>query len=546
MWVAVLALLPVTVLYVGRPGDDAVFHVSSWMEMAAGWKSGVWAPAWAAQANFGLGEPRFMFYPPLTIVLGAALRMVLPAIVLPGVMVWLVLVVAGWAMLRLANEVLSQADCRPAALLYVTSYYLLVVALLRFAMGELLAVALLPLVVLFVRVLRLEGSRWRDLAGLAMALAGVWVSDVPASLAAFYVLAAVALVECIRRRKVTPLLMLGAAETGAVGLVGCYMVPAMLERGKIGATNLLNHAPVDFMLWHRPAKGLTPAMTYPLWMWVLVGTASAVWLGMRSRPDRGAGAFGVVEDGRRQLRLLAWMAGVALLFQLPLSLPLWRTLPQLGFVQFPYRFDGMLGCVLPVLCLLLVQKMNARRWMYAVWGVFVVVALGTKVMQERTGRGGITFAEIVRQVGIGYAGCPEFSTKGMPSPEPRGAERVRSLGACVSSVEVWAPQRRLFDSEGNEDCLYRVGLRYFPDWRMWVDGREAQGISAGTDGLMRVIVPAGKHEVELRYIRPRLAEALGDGVSALTLLGVAGLWILASRRRTPIQSPEDRRVGAYA
>ncbi len=534
---ALLALLPVSVLYVGRPGDDAMFHMSSWMEMATGWRAGVVLPAWATGANFGLGEPRFMFYPPLTIVLGAALRMVLPAVAVPGVMVWLVLMVSGWAMLALAGEVLPAEDRGRAAMLYVTSYYLLIVALLRFAIGELMAAALLPWVVLyFLRAMR-SRNEWRgvvrDMAGLAVALAGMWLSDVPASLAAFYALAAAALVECVRRREAKPLLMLVAAETLAVGLSGCYLVPAMLERGKIGATNLLNHSVVEFMLWHQPLKGLTPAMTYPLWGWVLAGAAVAMMLGVRARVKPGTTEAVEREVHRGQMWVLGLIAGAALLFQVPPSLPLWRTLPQMGFVQFPYRFDGVLGCVLPVMCLLMVRGRGGRRWMYAAWGMFFVFVLGTKVMQQRTGRGGTTFAGMVQQVGLGYGGCPEFTTKGMPLAGNHGAEWIGSLGACVSTVRVWAPERRVFTSAGSEECAYRVGLRFYPDWRLWVDGREDAGIAAAADGLTTVTVPAGTHVVELRYVRPVWMEAVGAGVSGVALLAVTGVWFADRRRVAP-------------
>ena len=44
----------------------------------ASWRHGLLYPHWTASANFGAGEPRFVFYPPLTWMLGAALGIVLP------------------------------------------------------------------------------------------------------------------------------------------------------------------------------------------------------------------------------------------------------------------------------------------------------------------------------------------------------------------------------------------------------------------------------------------------------------------------------------
>ncbi len=132
----------------------------SWMEILSQWKHGIFYPRWAALAHWGYGEARFLFYPPASWSLGAALGAVLPWKMVPGAYCSIVLTLAGAAMYLLARQCIPAPDALFAAVFYALNPYHLLIVYWRSAYAELLAAVLLPLLLLCLLRINHTTPRW--------------------------------------------------------------------------------------------------------------------------------------------------------------------------------------------------------------------------------------------------------------------------------------------------------------------------------------------------------------------------------------------------
>src|ERR1700722_1027193 len=130
-------------------GHDFDFHLVSWFETLSSWRHGLYYPHWAVSPNYGAGEPRFVFYPPITWMLGAALRFLMGWGYVPIMLAYGMLAGTGLATRALARELLGDGAATLAGCVAIFSGYALFTAYERSAFGELTGGFWIPLLLLF-------------------------------------------------------------------------------------------------------------------------------------------------------------------------------------------------------------------------------------------------------------------------------------------------------------------------------------------------------------------------------------------------------------
>jgi hypothetical protein len=529
-WLAVLAVAAFAVilpfLIWGNPGGshDIYFHANSWMDAGFQLRHGTLFPRWAVQADFGYGEPRFVFYPPLSWLLGGTLSLILPWQAVPGAFVWLALFVSGFSMYLLARDWLPPAMALLAALVYLANPYQLMVVYWRFAASELLAAAFFPLLLCF--ALRLAEDHRPQVAPAAMAFAAIWLTNAPAAVIASYSLAALFAVTAIRRRRVRPLALGGAAIALGLALAAFYIVPAAWEQRWVHIERVMDPSVApenNFLTWVAPRIAGVPMN------WRFKGAAAGN-IGL-------AVAVVLIAVRRRRLLPKLWAAlAVLVLFasflMFPSSEPLWRYLPKMRFVQLPWRWLYVVNAVAAFLLAALCQRFTRKARIAAV--AFVVILFGVMMGVARIKHGYPGHMNEVREIAGrvgGYGGYGEYLPIG-DSFHVHSGDGLFTSGGSTRPLPLSRTFRRgamLADAQAPAAGMLQLPVNWYPAWRAEVNGVAAP--VDNQDGLVTVPLAGGANRIVLHFA------ATGDSIAGVVISLPAWLTVvvLALYRRKRAQ-----------
>lgn len=508
---ALLAVLPL-IWHGDSCGDDFEFHILNWMEVGSQWRQGVLLPHWEFTAAWNSGEPRFVFYPPISWALGALLGLILPWAATSITLIWLALTGCALSMYRLAREWTNEGVAIVAACLYMVHPYMLFTFYQRSAYAELIAAAWMPLLLLAVLRERLT------IVGIAVPVALLWLTNDPAAVMGCYSLALLGLLRAAwvygSARRIAPALRdagrIGAGTVLGMALAAFTLLPAIVEQRWVQIRMIMIEGVrvQDNFLFDRSISAnhravvRTPSIT-SVWLLGLIAFFGVIAVLVERRRNR---------ENSRIFAVVALLAVAAVLgFLLTrASLPVWTYVPELKYLQFPWRFNAVLGAIAVALLALALNRV--KLW----FPLAVTVALAASLLLSMKGykryhqwcNRGNDVASLAKDfyhgakfddydsylpVGADHFAMAHNNPESWIAARPTEAAPVQAPHPYSIALK----DRLHFTVNSPNPAYFVINLRDYPAWRITRNGVSVKDRPHRADGLIVVPIQQGTSHIDI-------------------------------------------------
>src|SRR5437764_6378366 len=331
--VGLAAMLPAIVSGIPN-GADLANHYRFAQPFSEAIQHGNFTPGWLAESNYGLGDPRFRFYPPGLYYLLALGRYLTGNFYASTLLTFTLLsILGGLGLYFWARVYLAPRWALLAGIIYIIVPYHRNECYQASLPSEYAACSILTFAFAFVARICKGSKGTRDVAGLALSFALLILTHLPLTVIGGLSLLLYALLN-LERGKIRVTLSKLALGVG-VGLAASAffwvrMISELrwIQAGEVQPNSYYDYS-VNFLF--------SPASLENRNTWYANLLALAMigfFLPSLALIKRARGS----KNGTRNLRALALLLALSFLMATALSRPLWAAIPQLQSVQFPWRW----------------------------------------------------------------------------------------------------------------------------------------------------------------------------------------------------------------
>ena len=496
-------------------------HLADIYQMARAITSSQFPPRLGPDFTFGFSYPLFNFYYVLPFYIGSLFYFLFGSLTASLKSVFLLsCLLSVFGMYLFLKEFVGKVASLAGAVLFLYTPYRAVQLYVRGAIGEALALALLPYVALFiVKVLKRPKP-------IYIFCSAIMFSSFILSHNYFFALSTPFLIFLFllifpesedKKNAVSGLII---AAVLSIGLTAYWWLPALIEQGLVASITpfpLVDHFP------------FIKQLILPSW-----GYGSSVW----GPDDQISFQIGIVNllavlasvvifIFKRSLfknsRVFIWAIGgffISIFFMNIRSLPIWKMLPFYNFIQFPWRLLSFTAFFSSILLALVIEALpKARKVLFTT----LTLAMATLLTY-----GYFRPSKIVYKSDSDYLNYffsdPTYSEDYLLLPKWVGVRptkkpdhKVEVENGTVEEIKEITPIKWSSRVSLDQNSKVKFNTYYFPGWTASVDGTAVQITSGEPYGQIELSVSEGKHTLEFIWKETKLRRA-ADIISFISLV----------------------------
>ena len=483
---------------------------------------------WVPDMGYGYGYPQFNYYAPLPYYAMEIFHLTGFGI-LASIKIYLILitVLSIYGFYKLSAR-FWQSDLAGfiSALFYSLLPYRAVNMYVRGAVGEYTAQALIPFILLF-SFLLIKEKKKINIIYFSLSLALLWLTHTISAVmfTPFFIIWVVFLYKLEKNpKKLIPLLKnIAFSLMGVFTLIAFFILPALFERGYIHSETLTS----NYFDFRGHFLGIYQILFSNNWGYgsslpgpndqIMLGIGVMYWfislialiIGMISKKKRILLLF---------LNLLAW---TALFLTHSKSVGLWNNLPFMDYFQFPWRFNALAGIFfsLTVGYFAIISVSNYFKSLFIIFFTVILLIFHGRFFRPDKW---LNISDNDKLSGNNWDLATTISindylpiyTSLSPAKKAQDMPVVISGNVNFTIVEKGTNWQK-WSIQALDYSVLQAQLFYFPNWKVYVDGKNTPIDYKDNNGFITFNVQKGMHTIDLRLSNTPVRTA----GNVITLLG---------------------------
>lgn len=518
-------------------GWDLSVHINRAFQVSASIKEGILYPRWLSESNGGYGIPAMIFYSPLFYLVTGFINLFVPSLIVSlKVTTFIGFLLSGISMYLFLRNFCNHIGSVAGGIAYQLLPYHTFDFYIRETLAETFGFFWFPLIFHFAYLGATKG-RLPHWIGLSFSYAGIILTHIVSAYIFTFVIGAAALSFSVRENNLRVLLKFMLASLFGLVLSAVYFIPMFYER-RFAHIGWLN----EHWDYARRFLYVTENNSSPFYiqleniaiLQLLLVLTSLTLIYYRIK------RYGEVRSSR-QFIFFSSIFALSFFISTPYSMPIWRCIPRLQTIHFPWRWlivsafstSALVGLTFGTFSFAAIKKDRFVRVLIAVFHALILcnIYLSSQYIMIAEPMQNKDLEGILRESGDVIEYRPIWLTDREKDFYQETKKPVVGFNEGTGTIEIisWNSQSRFFKVNVSIPSTVRISTFYYPGWTALINGKEIPIGIEKDSGAMLLNLSPGESMVLLEF-RDTPLRRKAKYISALSLF-IAIIVIVLNRSK---------------